>query len=84
MSFKSDHIFKRASDFAHCASEAFRGISKEAESAAHIKLQKTMNSMGVVRREELEAMRYMTSKIHDELSSLSERLDKLEKKVSKL
>ncbi|AHA27421.1 accessory factor UbiK family protein [Candidatus Liberibacter americanus] len=80
MSSKSD-IFEKTCRFVDSASDTIKDITKEAEEFAHVKIQNALNSMGVVKTDELEAIRCMASKIHDELSSVNERLDKVEKDI---
>ncbi|RPD37531.1 accessory factor UbiK family protein [Candidatus Liberibacter solanacearum] len=82
MSFKPDQIFNQASRLASCASSAFQNISKEAESFAQVKLQKTLNSMGVVRSEDVEAIKSMISNIRENLTSVCERLETIEKQLA--
>ncbi|MBY7648969.1 MAG: hypothetical protein C4617_00370 [Candidatus Liberibacter europaeus] len=84
MSFNSDKIFEKASRLADCASDTIKDISREAEAFAHVKLQNTLNSMGVVHTEEFEAIKCMVSKINDEVSSMQKRIDKIEKNISDL
>ncbi|AKK20246.1 accessory factor UbiK family protein [Candidatus Liberibacter africanus] len=84
MSFKSNQIFEQAFRLAECASDAIKDISKEAETFTQVKIQKTLNSMGVVRAEEIENIQSATSHLRKEITSIDKRLKKIEKQLVKL
>ncbi|ACT56885.1 accessory factor UbiK family protein [Candidatus Liberibacter asiaticus] len=84
MSFRSNQFFQQASRLASCASDAFKDISKEAESFAQIKIQRTLNSMGVVRAEEIENVKRTTSHLREEITAIGKRLEKIEQQLADL
>ncbi|MDF1609679.1 accessory factor UbiK family protein [Hoeflea sp. YIM 152468] len=64
------------------AAGAAQGVRREMETAIRSQLERLLNSMDLVKREEFEAVRDMTIKAREENDALSARLDALEKKPS--
>jgi BMFP domain-containing protein YqiC len=64
------------------AAGAAQGVRREAETAIQAQLERLLNSMDLVKREEFEAVREMAAKARDENDALSARLDELEKKLA--
>ncbi|WP_420407007.1 accessory factor UbiK family protein [Hoeflea sp.] len=64
------------------AAGAAQGVRREAETAIQAQLERLLNSMDLVKREEFEAVREMATKAREENDALSARLDQLEKKMA--
>lgn len=64
------------------AAGAAQGLRQEAETAMRAQMERFMNSMDLVKREEFEAVRDMAIKARDENDALKARLDALEAKLS--
>lgn len=64
------------------AAGAAQGVRREAETAIQAQLERLINSMDLVKREEFEAVREMAAKAREENDALSARLDQLEKKLT--
>ncbi|MEQ8482316.1 MAG: accessory factor UbiK family protein [Hoeflea sp.] len=64
------------------AAGAAQGVRREAETAIQAQLERVLNSMDLVKREEFEAVREMAAKAREENDALSARLDELEKKLA--
>lgn len=64
------------------AAGAAQGVRREMETAMRSQLERLLNSMDLVKREEFEAVRDMAIKAREENDALSARLDALEKKRS--
>ncbi|MCO6407095.1 accessory factor UbiK family protein [Hoeflea alexandrii] len=62
------------------AAGAAQGVRREMETAMRSQLERLLNSMDLVKREEFEAVRDMAVKAREENDALSARLDALEKK----
>jgi BMFP domain-containing protein YqiC len=62
------------------AAGAAQGVRREMETAMRSQLERLLNSMDLVKREEFEAVRDMAIKAREENDALSARLDALEKK----
>ncbi|MGE6741653.1 accessory factor UbiK family protein [Allorhizobium pseudoryzae] len=64
------------------AAGAAQGLRHEAETAMRAQMERFMNSMDLVKREEFEAVREMAIKARDENDALKARLEALEAKLS--
>jgi BMFP domain-containing protein YqiC len=64
------------------AAGAAQGLRQEAETAMRAQMERFMNSMDLVKREEFEAVREMAIKARDENDALKARLDALEAKLT--
>lgn len=64
------------------AAGAAQGVRREMETAMRSQLERLLNSMDLVKREEFEAVRDMAIKAREENDALAARLDALEKKRS--
>lgn len=62
------------------AAGAAQGVRREMETAMRSQLERLLNSMDLVKREEFEAVRDMAIKAREENDALAARLDALEKK----
>ena len=65
------------------AAGAAQGVRKEVETAMHSQLERLLNSMDLVKREEFEAVRDMAIKAREENDALAARLEALEKNKTK-
>jgi BMFP domain-containing protein YqiC len=64
------------------AAGAAQGVRREMETAMRSQLERLLNSMDLVKREEFEAVRDMAIKAREENDALASRLDALEQKHS--
>jgi BMFP domain-containing protein YqiC len=64
------------------AAGAAQGVRKEVETAFHAQMERWMNSMDLVKREEFDVVREMAIKAREENEALQKRLDELEAKLS--
>jgi BMFP domain-containing protein YqiC len=64
------------------AAGAAQGVRREAETAIQAQLERLLNSMDLVKREEFEAVRDMAIKAREENDALAARLAELEKKLA--
>ena len=62
------------------AAGAAQGVRREAETAIQAQLERLLNSMDLVKREEFEAVRDMAIKAREENDALAARLEALEAK----
>ena len=65
------------------AAGAAQGVRKEMETAMRSQLERLLNSMDLVKREEFEAVRDMAIKAREENDALAARLEALEKNAPK-
>ncbi|EDQ31486.2 hypothetical protein HPDFL43_13792 [Hoeflea phototrophica DFL-43] len=63
------------------AAGAAQGVRREAETAIQAQLERLINSMDLVKREEFEAVREMAVKAREENDALAARLAELEQKL---
>ena len=73
-----DELAKAMTD----AAGAAQGVRREMETAMRSQLERLLNSMDLVKREEFEAVRDMAVKAREENDALAKRLDVLEQKLS--
>jgi BMFP domain-containing protein YqiC len=64
------------------AAGAAQGVRREAETAIQAQLERLVNSMDLVKREEFEAVREMAIKAREENDALAARLAELEEKLA--
>jgi BMFP domain-containing protein YqiC len=64
------------------AAGAAQGVRREAETAIQAQLERLINSMDLVKREEFEAVREMAIKAREENDALAARLAELEEKLA--
>ncbi|WP_394688284.1 accessory factor UbiK family protein [Hoeflea sp.] len=64
------------------AAGAAQGVRREAETAIQAQLERLINSMDLVKREEFEAVREMAIKAREENDALAARLAVLEEKLA--
>ncbi|WP_137130312.1 accessory factor UbiK family protein [Rhizobium sp. FY34] len=64
------------------AAGAAQSVRKEAETAFQVQVERLLNSMDVVKREEFEVVREMAIKARDENDALLARIEALEVKLA--
>lgn len=64
------------------AAGAAQGLRQEAETAMRAQMERFLNSMDLVKREEFEAVREMAVKARDENDALKARIEALEAKFA--
>lgn len=64
------------------AAGAAQSVRKEAETAIHAQMERFINSLDLVKREEFEVVREMAIKARDENDELKARIEALEAKLS--
>ncbi|OPB32070.1 accessory factor UbiK family protein [Bartonella sp. AR 15-3] len=70
-----DELAKLATDAAGIA----QGVRREAETAVRLQVEKMINKLDLVSREEFEVIKEMVLKLYAENADLKKRLDGLEK-----
>lgn len=63
------------------AAGAAQGVRKEVETAMRAQMERILNSMDVVQRDEFEAVRQMALKAREENAGLAARIEVLEKQL---
>lgn len=64
------------------AAGAAQGVRREMETAFNVQVERWLNKMDVVKREEFEAVREMAIKARDENDALRARIDALEARLA--
>ncbi|RCS25544.1 hypothetical protein DUT91_01780 [Phyllobacterium salinisoli] len=75
-----DELAKLVTD----AAGAAQGVRREVETAMRAQVERILNSMDVVQREDFEAVREMAAKARTENSALTARIEALEARLSKI
>ncbi|KXF76735.1 hypothetical protein ATN84_11920 [Paramesorhizobium deserti] len=74
-----DELAKLVTD----AAGAAQGVRREVETAMRAQVERILNSMDVVQREDFEAVREMAARARTENSALIERIEALEARLAK-
>lgn len=77
-----NRIFDEFAKLMTDAAGAAQGVRAEIETAAKTQIEKLLNSMDLVKREEFEAVRDMAVKAREENDALAARLAALEEKLA--
>jgi BMFP domain-containing protein YqiC len=77
-----NRIFDEFAKLMTDAAGAAQGVRAEIETAAKAQIEKLLNSMDLVKREEFEAVRDMAVKAREENDALAARLAALEEKLA--
>lgn len=77
-----NRIFDEFAKLMTDAAGAAQGLRTEVETAAKAQMERILNSMDLVKREEFEAVRDMAVKAREENDALSARLAALEEKLA--
>ena len=75
-----DELAKLVTD----AAGAAQGVRREVETAMRTQVERILNSMDVVQREDFEAVREMAARARTENSALIERIEALEARLAKI
>jgi BMFP domain-containing protein YqiC len=75
----SNRILDDFAKFLTDAAGAAQGVRKEVETALRAQMERILNSMDVVQRDEFEAVRQMAVKAREENAALTSRIEALEK-----
>lgn len=75
----SSRLFDDLAKVANGAASTLVGVKEEMDAMIRHQMEKILNSMDLVSRDEFEAVKEMAAKARDENDALSARLDALEK-----
>ncbi|WP_137136078.1 accessory factor UbiK family protein [Rhizobium sp. FKY42] len=82
MSTGSNRILDEFARLMTDAAGAAQSVRKEAETAIHAQMERFINSLDVVKREEFEVVREMAIKARDENDALKARIEALEARLA--
>ena len=82
MSTGSNRILDEFARLMTDAAGAAQSVRKEAETAIHAQMERFINSLDVVKREEFEVVREVAIKARDENDALKARIEALEAKLA--
>ena len=82
MSTGSNRILDEFARLMTDAAGAAQSVRKEAETAIHAQMERFIDSLDVVKREEFEVVREMAIKARDENDALKARIEALEAKLA--
>ena len=82
MTANSSRFFDEISKLMSSASGAAQGVRKEVDTMVQNQVERVLNNLNVVKREEFDVVRDMAEKARTENEKLSQRLAELEKKLS--
>jgi len=81
MAQNNSKIFDELAKFMSNAAGAAQGLRKEIDQMVQTQVERVMNNLNIVRREDFEVVRDMAEKARTENAALAERLAELEKKL---
>jgi len=81
MSTTSSRFFDELAKLATNAAGAAQGVRREIDTLVKSQVERVLNDLNVVQREEFEATRAMAEKAREENDRLSARIAELEKKL---
>ncbi|MEO6609856.1 MAG: accessory factor UbiK family protein [Aestuariivirga sp.] len=82
MTANSSRFFDEISKLMSSASGAAQGVRKEVDTMVQNQVERVLNNLNVVKREEFDVVRDMAEKARMENEKLSQRLAELEKKLA--
>lgn len=82
MTANSSRFFDEISKLMSSASGAAQGVRKEVDTMVQNQVERVLNNLNVVKREEFDVVRDMAEKARIENEKLNQRLGELEKKLS--
>jgi BMFP domain-containing protein YqiC len=82
MTASSSRFFDEISKLMSSASGAAQGVRKEVDTMVQNQVERVLNNLNVVKREEFDVVRDMAEKARMENEKLSQRLAELEKKLA--
>ena len=80
MAQNNSKIFDELAKFMSNAAGAAQGLRKEIDQMVQTQVERVMNNLNIVRREDFEVVRDMAEKARTENAALAERIAELEKK----
>ena len=80
MAQNNSRVFDELAKFMSNAAGAAQGLRKEIDQMVQTQVERVMNNLNIVRREDFEVVRDMAEKARTENAALAERLAELEKK----
>ena len=81
MSSNNSRLFDEMAKFMSNAAGAAQGLRKEIDQMVQTQVERVLNNLNVVRREDFEVVRDMAEKARTENMALAARLAELEKKL---
>jgi len=81
MSQNNSRFFDEMAKFMSNAAGAAQGLRKEIDQMVQSQVERVLNNLNVVRREDFEVVRDMAEKARTENSALASRVAELEKKL---
>lgn len=82
MTAQSSRFFDEIAKLMNSASGAAQGVRKEVDTLMQNQVERVLNNLNVVKREEFDVVRDMAEKARIENEKLSQRLAELEKKLA--
>ncbi|HEY4994680.1 MAG TPA: accessory factor UbiK family protein [Aestuariivirga sp.] len=82
MAQNNSKIFDELAKFMSNAAGAAQGLRKEIDQMVQTQVERVMNNLNIVRREDFEVVRDMAEKARTENAALAARVAELEKKLS--
>jgi BMFP domain-containing protein YqiC len=82
MTANSSRFFDEISKLMSSASGAAQGVRKEVDTMVQNQVERVLNNLNVVKREEFDVVRDMAEKARMENEKLSQRIAELEKKLA--
>lgn len=82
MSSNNSRFFDEMAKFMSNAAGAAQGLRKEIDQMVQTQVERVLNNLNVVRREDFEVVREMAEKARTENAALSARLAEVEKKMN--
>jgi BMFP domain-containing protein YqiC len=82
MSQNNSRFFDELAKFMSNAAGAAQGLRKEIDQMVQTQVERVLNNLNVVRREDFEVVRDMAEKARSENLALSARLAEIERKMS--
>jgi BMFP domain-containing protein YqiC len=81
MAQNNSRVFDELAKFMSNAAGAAQSLRKEIDQMVQTQVERVLNNLNVVRREDFEVVRDMAEKARTENAQLAERLTELEKKL---
>jgi BMFP domain-containing protein YqiC len=82
MTATSSRFFDEIAKLMNSASGAAQGVRKEVDTLVQNQVERVLNNLNVVKREEFDVVRDMAEKARIENEKLSQRIAELEKKLA--
>lgn len=82
MTTTSTRFFDELAKLMGNAADAAQGVRREIDTLVQSQIERVLNNIEVVKREEFEVVKAMAAKAREENDQLSKRLDELEAKLA--